>query len=425
MGLILRLFRFTVYAILSWLALAALWLGLPSPSREYSSHPGRYARNTLRSGTSLVRVYDTKEWNRNGFPVEYTGGEARHSFALSYKLEQKRNTTLLTMRDGLTIDLSPLYITSYPFVSQEKYTLAITGDQDGINPPWFAKADSTLLFWWIHRDSAKVALKIRWRDANNVEIWPASAEITGVNEPEDREPFLRLSFETPPENQGNRVSFLNDVRTASQSSSPSATYAIRVMILAIIAPTGLLVLGLITVLGPVVEFCWDVAVITVTALGLYCAFVLIVWVARGKMPLSEDDFVSRLPGMELFGGRGATRTNSRRRRTVWGASGPIEVEDEEDRRVCRRPLRSVADFFRSSAPLDDLLASFDSTRRFTEPMGWKYRSEARESLHSTRTPSNEDDGRQRQTYSKDGQEQSGLIDLEKALPEKPRIVLQR
>ena len=329
------------------------------------------------------------------------------------------------MRDGLTIDLSPSYITSFPFVSQEKYTLAITGDQDGINPPWFAKADSTLLFWWIHRDSAKVALKIRWRDANNIEIWPASAEITGVNEPEDIEPFLQLSFETPPENQGNRVSSLNDVRTALQSSSPSATYAVRVMILAIIAPTGLLVLGLITVLGPVVEFCWDVAVITVTALGLYCAFVLIVWVARGKRPLSEDDFVSRLPGMELFGGRGATRTKSRGRRTVWGASGPIEVGDEEYRRASRMPLRSVADFFRSSAPLDDLLASFESTRPFTEPMGWRYRSEAQEDRSLAGRFSDGEDGRHRKTYSKDEQDQSGLIDLEKALPEKPRIVLQR
>ena len=425
MVFILRLFRIAVYAILSWFALASLWLGLPSPSREYSTDAGRYARETLRSGLSLVRVYDTKEWNRHGYTVDYTGGEARHSFALSFKLEQKQDTALLTMRDGLTIDLSPPYITSYPFVSQEKYTLAITGDQDGINPPWFAKADSTLLFWWIHRDSAKVALRIRWRDANNIDIWPASARLSDVNDPEDMEPLLQLSFEPLIDLPGNNIALLKDVRTASQSSSPSATYAVRVMILAIIAPTGLLVLGLLTVLGPVVEFCWDVAVITVSALGLYCAFVLIVWVARGRMPLSEDEFVSRLPGMELFGGRRAVRTTGRGKRTVWGATGPIEVEYEEDRRASRKPLRNIVDFFRSSAPLDDLLASFESTRRFTEPMGWRYQSEARDNLPSARRPSNGDQGRHRKTYSDDGHEQSGLIDLEQAMPEKPRIVLQR
>jgi hypothetical protein len=421
MNLIIRLLRIALYALLTWLALAALWLGLPSPSREYHSHPNRYAYDTLHAGHALVRCYNTRAYDTDGYPAEFPSRESRHSFVLSYRIEQQRNTTLLYLQDGLTIDLSPSYVTSYPFTSQEKYALANTGDQDGINPPWFTTADSTLLFWWIHGDKAKIALKVYWRDAHNIEIWPAQ---TTVDDAEDG-PLLRLSFDAPPGNFGNRLHLLQDVNVPSRSSSPSATYAIRVVILMVIAPTGLLVIGLISVLGPVVEFAWELALFFVKIFGFYCAALLVVWVFRGRRPVAEDDFVSRFPGMEFFGGRGAGRNTGRGRRTVWGPSGPIEIENEDETRIPRRPIRNVADFFRSSAPLDDLLASFEITRRFTEPVGWRYRSGARRDVSLGQTASDGEMGRHRRAYSEDGLEESGLIDLEKALPEKPEIVLKR
>lgn len=421
MNLAIRILRITLYALIAWLALAALWLGLPSPSREYHSHPNRYAYNTLHAGRALVRCYNTRAYDNDGYPVEFPSHESRHSFVLTYKLERILNTTLLYLEEGLAIDLSPGYVTSYPFASQEQHVLARTGDQDGINPNWLPTADSTLLFWWIHRDKAEVALKVYWRDAHNVEIWPAQ---TTVDDAADG-PLLRLNFDAPPGNFENRLDLLKDVHVPSRSSSPSATYAIRVGILMVIAPTALLVIGLIRVLELVVEFVLEIALLSAKILGLYFAFLVIVWLVRGRRPVAEHDFVSRFPGMGFFRGPGAGRNTGRGRRTIWGPSGPIEIEAEDERRIPRQPIRNVADFFRSSAPLDDLLASFESTRRFTEPVGWRHRSEARRDVSLGRTASDGEIGRHRRAYSEDGLEESGLIDLEKALPEKPETVLKR
>lgn len=261
-------------------------------------------------------------------------------------------------------------------------------------------------------------MEVHWTDAHNIEIRTTQ---TGSQ----TEPFLNLSFEKPPSKSGNQLRLLKAVEVPFGSSSPSSTYPLRVMILGIIAPTGLLVTGLFSVLGPAMNIAWEVAFFLVKLLGFYCAALAIVWVVRGRRPIAEDDFVSRFPGMEFFGGRGAGRHTGRGRRTVWGPSGPIEIEDEDERRIPRRQIRSVADFFRSAAPLDDLLASFETTRRFTEPVGWSHRSEARRDASTRRNALIGEIGRYRKTYSEDGLEDSGLIDLEKALPEKPGMAFQK
>jgi hypothetical protein len=418
MGLLKFLFRTALYGFLTWIALAALWLGLPSPSREYSSSPNRYALEILSARHALVRIYNTRAYSNDGYGVSFDGGDSRRSFALTYRLEQQRNTTLLFLQDGLTIDLSPSYVTSYPFTSQEKYTLVNTGDQDGINPPWFTPADSTLLFWWIHGDKAKLALEVYWVDAHTIEIRDADSG-------SQTEPLLKLSFEKPAGDFGNQLRLLKAVELPLGSSSPSTTYAFRVAILAIIAPTGLLAMGVVGVLAPAMALALEVLAYLVKVSGFYCLALIVIWLVRGRRPIAEDDFVSRFPGMELFGGQGARRRTSRGRRTVWGPSGPIEIDVEDDRRVPRRQIRNVADFFRSSSPLDDLLASFDMTRRFTEPVGWRHRPERRRDDLARRNASVGDIGRHRKAYSEDGLEESGLIDLEKALPEKPGMAFQR
>lgn len=411
MALLIRLLRIVAYSVFTWLALVALWLGLPSPSRDSASHTGRYERDTLRAGKPLIRVYDNRAWSPHGFALE--GSPARQSFALSYHLEQKTNTTLLYLRDGLSIDLNPEYIHGYPFLSQEKYTVVKTGDQDGINPPWFAKADSTLLFWWIHGDTATLSFQVTWEDAQTMEL------AVGDNL------LLGLKFEMPISGTGIRMGTLTDVVVPRGSSSPSSTYAIRVAILGIIAPTGLLVLGVVGVVGPVLVFVYVLIIFILKIGGCYAAFVAVVWVIRGRRPLAEDDFVSRFPGMELFGGQGARRRVSRGRRTVWGPSGPIEIDSDTETRPERRPIHNVSDFFRSSAPLDDLLTTFESTRRWTEPLAWGDRVEIQRPRSRTPTKPDTGFGRHRQVYSEDGLDESGLIDLEKALPEKPAIVLKK
>lgn len=424
MAFIGRVLRIAVYAFLTWLALAALWLGLPSPSREYRSQPGRYERETLRVSKPLLRIYDIGDF----FPyphglegVFFTGGVTRRSFALGYRLEQQRNTTLLMLTDGLTIDLSPEYVTTYPSVSQEKYTVVRTGDQDGINPVWFSVADSTLLYWWIHRDTAKISVKVRWASATIVEVWPSTVRWDrGARE--EVQPLIVLKFKKAPGNGPNQMGLLDEVTMPVGSESPSRTYAIRVLILGIIAPTGLLVLGTVNMVGPIFRASFDVIMFLIKMLGVYCAVVAFLWAVRGRRPLEQDQLVSRFPGMGIFGARGAGSHRSRGRRMVWGATGPIEVDDEDYVRTRRRPIRSFADFFQSSAPLDDLLATFESTRHLTEPVGWGDRSSYQRTASRVETVPTAGYERHRKVYSEDGLDESGLIDLEKAMPEKPNIV---
>ena len=431
MAFLARFLRIVAYAFFSWNALVVLWLGLPSPSREYRNHPGRYERDTLQSGKPFIRVYDID----TAFPypydspaISFIGGNSRRSFALSYRLEQMKNTTLLTLMDGLTIDLSPEYATSYPFTSQVRYTVAKAGDQDGVNPPWFSKADSTLLFWWIHRDTAKLSLRVRWMGARTVEIWPNVPHLEDGVTVQPVQPLIVLNFEATVENGPNRVVGLDEVIMPEGSESPSQTYALRVLILGIIAPTAVLAMATVAWLVPISQvilifrFIFDVVVFLAKVLGFYCAFVAFLWVVRGRRPLDQDQFVSRFPGMGFLGGRGASSQRNTSKRMVWGASGPIEITDGDDRRIQRRLIRNVSDFFRSSAPLDDLLATFESTRHLTEPIVWGDRVQFRRSSSRLQIVSNSGSERQRKDYSEDGLYESGLIDLEKALPEKPEVV---
>lgn len=49
------------------------------------------------------------------------------------------------------------------------------GDLDGINLPWFSKADGALLFWYIHRDTIDIPVRVRVSNSV-VEIWADSSQ---------------------------------------------------------------------------------------------------------------------------------------------------------------------------------------------------------------------------------------------------------
>ncbi len=81
-------------------------------------------------------------------------GLNRQSFALEYTLDITSKVLHIgdaTVKVGRSRDTDK---------SETICALVKTGDQDGINPPWFSHADSTLLFWWIHRDTATMLLQV-------------------------------------------------------------------------------------------------------------------------------------------------------------------------------------------------------------------------------------------------------------------------
>ncbi len=147
-----------------------------------------------------------------------------------------------------------------------------------------------------------------------------------------------------------------------QSSSPSRTYRVRLAILTVIAPVGLLVYTIFCALSPAADALLEITWFLVELVFFYGCFVALCWIAKGRPPISE--FLATQPIMRVV------------HRHVGGMPGPtsngdasLEAEDE-GHFESRRPIRSVSDFFRSSAPLDDILASFDSTRGLTQPMSF-------------------------------------------------------
>jgi len=176
---------------LFYIGLVLLWVGLPSPAGSWEKDPS--AR--LWRGGSVVRVYDLDAffpWNDDSPSVQDARRTGRTSFPLEYTYD--RTTSALTIGSmsgsgsgsgndasrggggievhGVTVNLVELLSLSSidgeaaaaatpPWLSAPFSVRVKTGDQDGINLPWFAKADASLLFWEIHGDV--VDLPLRWR----------------------------------------------------------------------------------------------------------------------------------------------------------------------------------------------------------------------------------------------------------------------
>jgi hypothetical protein len=227
-------------------------------------------------------------------------------------------------------------------LSEPISVVARTGDQDGINPPWFWRADSTLLFWWIHRDNAVIPLRVRWTANYAVELWPDSQEwlpgSSGLQPPpKDLQPLLtieNLHAEDP-------ELFRAFAPKAPISSSPSRTYPIRVALLSIIAPTGLLFFSIFSALGSLLSanIFWLIIVV----------MPVILWYVRGKPRLSE----LRMP--ESI------------RNIRYGNSESLEPAAEGGETF----RWSWNWFITTRSPLDDVLRSFETTRHLTRPLSFR------------------------------------------------------
>jgi hypothetical protein len=215
--------------------------------------------------------------------------------------------------------------------------VARTGDPDGVNPPWFWHADAVLLYWWIQRDSAVVPVRVRWTANYAVELWPDSQEwVSGTAPPpKDLRPLLTIEnlYHEDPD------AFWAFAPKAPVSSSPSRTYPIRVALLTVIAPTGLLFYSVFSALGSLDLF-----------LLIVVAVLVVLWYAKGN---------PRLDGVRM-------REPLRNMRDANNESleSPAEAEG-------RRFSWSWNWLTTTRSPLDDVLRSFETTRPLTRPLSFR------------------------------------------------------
>jgi hypothetical protein len=108
----------------------------------------------------------------------------RNSFALDCHYDADTGTLSFGYKYPSPIPAYKLFSSSEPFVSAPFAAYAKLGDQDGINMPWFPKADATLLFWEIHRDTRDIPLRLQVKrsigpNEFDVFVWAHSGEMVG------------------------------------------------------------------------------------------------------------------------------------------------------------------------------------------------------------------------------------------------------
>jgi hypothetical protein len=258
----------------------------------------------------------------------------RQSFILDYKLDISSKTLRVSDTTiSLEVPERALYITEPISV------VARTGDQDGVNPPWFWRADATLLYWWIQRDNAAMPIRVRWTANYAVELWPDSQEwlSSSSQPPTDLQPLLTIEnlHSDDPEK------FWAFAPKAPISSSPSRTYPIRVALLSIIAPTGLLFYSIFSALGSLlsVHIFWLIVVVVP----------VILWYAKGKSRLNEPRVPESLRIMHYADNEfPESAAEVERRQFIWSWNW----------------------FITTRSPLDDVLRSFETTRHLTRPLSF-------------------------------------------------------
>lgn len=95
-------------------------------------------------------------------------GPYRWFFALDFRLAPDNTNTIEI--GGNRFDLDAVNGTT---LENSFEATARAGDDDGINLPWFDKADSALLFWWIQRDDKTILFDVKSPNVGTVEFWPA------------------------------------------------------------------------------------------------------------------------------------------------------------------------------------------------------------------------------------------------------------
>jgi len=217
-----KIVRIILWSFFTWFILALLWAFLPFPSSDHDGDNGNgYATSVLRAGQTLTRVYPDQKFKvsantRSAFALDYTFDA--DNFALSISGSQKPIPIIDTTLESAGAE-------------EEINVSARIGDEDGANLPWFEYADAILLYWWIHRDTIVMPVVVRRSEANGVHI--LDLQISGS------EPLLSIQM------MSSDSTIIATVPARPDTSSPSLTYPIRIVLIHIVAPIAVLVAGVV------------------------------------------------------------------------------------------------------------------------------------------------------------------------------------
>ena len=240
------------------------------------------------------------------------------------------------------------------------------GDLDGINLNWFRRADAMLLFYAIHQENITLPLRIRVYE-KLMQLWPDTQrwETSGNPTLSSDDPLLEIY----------NIDHFNGTKIQSKmpvynyepvSMSPSRTFIVRKNIQAILVPTGLwvhhhtgFIREILSLIGTISFVISQVITFVLQLCLYYGCIVAVYWIISGRPafgPWAQSVWLTR----KLF----AKVQNARQ---YWPAHDERAYDATDDE--CRPyPLRGPLDFFRSSNPLDDLLVTFECTKRFLEPI---------------------------------------------------------
>ncbi|KIV87621.1 hypothetical protein, variant [Exophiala sideris] len=329
--------------------------------------------------TPLFSVDDFFHWTDKLPSVQQARTTDRRSFAVEYSYDHGTDALLVGGSHGdshaHSFNLTALISSSSGLSVSEVFTVRCkTGDEDGINLPWFTQADATLLFWEIHRDTAELPLRLRVQQRDDakltVELLAQSSELEANEDTRDVVPLLTITFDAALSGQNGqgRDAFHAYFPRGSRNSSPSRTFVFRRAISAILVPSWFFVEAVMNVAGAPIFLIVQAFLFLLTLLGFYVVLVLACWKKGGSPPFwpwARSFWLTRRVAAYLEP-RVTARAGEARK-----DSGDDGSEDQrQDDRVEQgpQPLTSVWAFFRSSSPLDDLFVTFEFTRVLVRPL---------------------------------------------------------
>lgn len=177
----------------------------------------------------------------------------RYGFALDYSVSSSSNDLLNLVISGseepLKIYHPTLSTDENAEESQQILAVARTGDDDGVNLPWFDFADSILLYWWIHQDDVEAELVARWKWAS---IPDKIQKLDVVPAGQERNPLVDPLLSIQVQQKGTIAELVEAVvPDIPISSSPTVTYPFRVAIVCLLTrPTLTIVV--------IMDFLWEV-----------------------------------------------------------------------------------------------------------------------------------------------------------------------
>ncbi|QGA20609.1 hypothetical protein EYB26_008315 [Talaromyces marneffei] len=276
--------RFVLYLAISWLVLAALYIGLPSFSRDDDGT--EYATNVLKSGGKLTRVYEVREYFSKDVSNFINNNEPREFIALTFRIDKASNALVIcgTTKHGLTRAPETVGINDEGNTSRGSLSVP-AGDVDGVSLPWFETADAVMMFHFIHRDKAVVTLDVGYREGGRIlKVWPAGSW------QDDDKLLFSLTLNDAPEGGSSRV-LTASVPLFPLSLSPSPTYQIRLVLLIFLAPLTILFMGAFMGASFVIS---TVLGLLLRSSGVIAFLLLVRWVYKGRPSFNE--FVEEIAG---------------------------------------------------------------------------------------------------------------------------------